>query len=141
VKTSSYFKVMLVIHRLPRLLAAPLAGGFSLWLRQVDCRAGKHTPGGVEANYCAGCGQLINSAAWRNWTVSLRDGSYRVVPATNEIHARNLVRFGEERPGQMNTRAFLERRQVVIDEDILTCTPGQIVSVRTGQAAGHGGGH
>ena len=131
-KTSSYSNAMRFIHRFPGWVAAPLAHGLTLWLRHVDCRAGKHTRGASDANYCAGCGQLVNPAAWRRWTIGLRDGTYRVVAATNEIHARNLVRYGEERPGQMDTRAALEGRRLVADEDIVSCTPGQIVSVRRG---------
>lgn len=122
-----WYHTAYAIHRLPGPVARfafRLAQGL---MRRLECRRGRHLRAG-SANYCDyGCGTLLNRAGWRWWTVRLRDGSSRVVQATSEAHARNLVMFGEATRGQVNTDALIAQRHVVHEVEIVSCTAGQIV--------------
>lgn len=126
---SLWYRTVHAIHRLPQpvgLFVFKLAEWF---MQRLRCRRGLHFRAG-SANYCAyGCGTLLNKAGWRWWAVLLRDGSSRVVQATTEAHARNLVMFGEATPGQVNMDALIEQRRTVDEAEIVRCTPGQIVGM------------
>jgi hypothetical protein len=67
--------------------------------RQVLCRLGWHGPRvgptGQSANGCCYCGLVFRPEAWRNWDVSLRDGSVHRVRAINEWHAGSIVVYGD----------------------------------------------
>lgn len=122
---ATFIRTMAMIGHLPGFLAGPATQIWFAVARYRNCSRGHHLHAG--GNYCSfDCGTLLKRDAWRQWTVGLRDGSFEVVSATAEHHARNLVVYGQQTPGMMDTAAFDAGRHRVMMSDIISCQAGQI---------------
>lgn len=72
----------------------------SMIRREIFCRLGWHGSRfgqhGEPVNCCMYCGSVWRPEAWREWDVTLRDGSVHRVLAVNEFHAESRVVYGNQ---------------------------------------------
>ena len=68
-------------------------------LKAVMCPLGWHRdkhPDGSQGNFCGLCGAQTNPHAFKDYSVTLTDGSVHTVSAINKQHAQSLVVYGPD---------------------------------------------
>lgn len=92
----------------------------SMFRRVVLCPMGRHGPRlgptGELANVCGYCRHVFRPEAWRDWDVTLRDGSVHRVRAINEWHAGSCVVYGD-RPAAIDGRTRRVIGEVKVHRD------------------------